>query len=406
MGCALATGVIPLIIMSDEIQIIGVKECLNNSKELLDSAKILFEKEKFNHSYHFVTLALEEIGKSELVLINQLPPVKAKKYTKGHLDDHIKKLFWAFFGPMFGEEVITKEYLENIEGLAKKIHNTRIQGLYVDVEDDSLSIPQNIDLKEDTQKLIHLVESRLNYELYVNQYSVYQAEPEILNWFIAATDDDEKRKGIMSHNSMKKLVELGNVKEWIKWLKQLYDNADEENKKFLEIELNRKTNNKEMNVFKWRVKYRIFSDSHQIKQKELNSWNEYFPYIKLYDVPDKKHKQELLVEIYAPRSIHITKVFSYCWLIQRTFLVAINIGTIGFFWWTIPKYRSKFYDTAYDLENKAPFEMQINPILKIDWRKDVLSADELKRVALCFTQIPKIKVDEKENPINYYFGGI
>ncbi|MCJ7647683.1 MAG: AbiV family abortive infection protein [Candidatus Lokiarchaeota archaeon] len=393
--------------MRDEIKIIGVEECLNNSRELLESAKILFENKRYNHSYHLVTLALEEIGKSEIVLIDQLPPVKDRnKSYKGHLDDHIKKLFWAFFGPMFGAEVITKESLENTEGLATKIHNQRMQGLYVDVENDVLSIPQNIDLQEETKRLISLVESRLDLEIYQKQFTTYQAEPEILQWFISATDDDEKRKGIMSHNSMKKLVELGNVKDWIKWLKELYEKADEDNKNFLETELKKEVDINKMNEPKWKVKFRLFSDSHKIKQKELNEWNEYFPYIKLNNVPDNKHKQEILVEILAPKSVHIKQVFNYCWLIQRTFLLAINIGTFGFFWWDIPKYRNKFYESAYDIENKAPFEMEIRPALKIDWRKDKLSSNELKMIALCFSQIPKIKLAENENPFNYYFGGL
>jgi AbiV family abortive infection protein len=393
--------------MNDEIKIIGVKECLYNSKELLESSKILYENGKFNHSYHLVTLALEEIGKTEIILISQLPPTKESQFNhKKLLDDHIKKLFWAFFGPMFGKDILTKESLESTEGLATKIHNSRIQGLYVDLDEDTISIPQNIDLSEETKKLIDLVETRLDFEIYKNQYVIYKADPEILHWFMAATDVDERRKRIMSHSSMKKLVEFGDVKEWIKWLKKLFDNEDEENKKMLESELNRRTSKKDKKKLKWKIKYRLYSDSHKLKQKELNDWNNYFPYIKLHNIPHKKRKNELLVEIIAPKSIHMSQLFNYCWQIQRYFLIAINIGSSGFFWWDIPKYRNKFYESAYDIENKAPFEMIINPTLKIDWQKGTLDAKELKSVAFCFSQLPKIITDDKLNPTNYYYSGL
>lgn len=393
--------------MSDEIQIVGVTECLNNSKELLESAKILFENKKTNHAYHLATLALEEIGKSELVLISQLPSTKNKEaFTKKYFDDHVKKLFWAFFGPMFGEELLTKDSIENTSGLAKEIHATRMKSLYVDVTENEVSNPQKIDILKETESLIKLVEARFNLENYQKQFTVYKSNPKLLQWFVTATDDDDKRKRILNSSSMKKLVEFGDVKEWIKWLKELFENAEKENRKFVESELNKSFDQNENEKPKWKIKYRLYSDSHTIKQKELNEWNKNISSIKLQAVSDKKHKQELLVEIISPESVHIKKLFHYSWMIQRTFLLAINIGSLGFFWWDIPKYRSKFYESAYDLERKTSFTMEVSPKLKIDWKKGALSENELKQTMVCFSQIYKIKTEDNVNPTNYYFGGL
>jgi hypothetical protein len=38
--------------------------------------------------------------------------------------------FWALWGPSFGRELITAEQIEERRGLARRLHNTRLAGLY------------------------------------------------------------------------------------------------------------------------------------------------------------------------------------------------------------------------------------------------------------------------------------
>ncbi|MBM3713551.1 MAG: AbiV family abortive infection protein [Actinobacteria bacterium] len=393
---------------SEKKNIVGVKECIYNAIDLLESSKILFNNNKYHAAYHLATVALEEIGKSELILIHQLAPKEgAKEWTENQLDDHVKKLFWSFFGTLFGNKKLTTELLENTKGLAQHIHDTRLKGLYVDIIEGVVSFPQNLDYKSECEKLLHIVESRLNLKLEENKYSTYENDSILLPWFLKATDDQEKRKFIIGSKSKEKLAELGDTREWIGWLKNEYDKADEESRKLLEKELALQIPNDEENIPKWKVKFRLYSDSHSIKQKNLNEWNKYRSWIQLTAVSDKKHKNEILVDIIAPKVVKVDRVFMHCWYVARLFTVSLNIGSLGFFWWDLPKFRNKYYEKAFDIENNAEIRMEIRPSLKIDWRKDILTENDMKNIAICYSQILKMGLNNDENnPMNFYFGGL
>lgn len=388
--------------------LVGVKECIDNSKYLLESAQLLFKAKKYNPAYHLATLSLEEIGKSELIQIYQLSPKDDdREWSENQLDDHVKKIFWAFFGQLFGHQKLTKDLLENTKGIAQHIHNTRLKGLYVDVSKDIVSVPQNLDLKDDAEKLVNLVDARLKLQIERNKYSSYKNNSVLLPWFLKATDDDEKRKFIMGSKSMEKLAELGNAHDWIKWLKSEYDKADEENKKILEQELNKQIPTQEQHHPKWNIKFRLYSDSHSIKQKNFREWNKLNSWIQLKPVPDRKHRNEILAEIILPKSVKLDNVFIQSWYIMRVFTLSLNIGSFGFFWWDLPKHRNKFYEKAFDIENNTDIRLEIIPSLKIDWNRDVLSEGDMRNTAICYTQILKLGLDRNdENPINYYFGGL
>ena len=51
------------------------------------------------------------------------------------------------------------------------------------------------------------------------------------------------------------------------------------------------------------------------------------------------------------------------------FVVALNIGSCGMFWWYAPEFTSQFYESLYDIENKAPFEMRAGPSPAPVWEK-------------------------------------
>jgi len=57
--------------------------------------------------------------------------------------DHVGKLFWCFFGGNFLAEQITAEGLAGMKNLARRIHDTRLAGLYVDQSEEGLSVPKD-----------------------------------------------------------------------------------------------------------------------------------------------------------------------------------------------------------------------------------------------------------------------
>ena len=57
-------------------------------------------------------------------------------------DDHIKKLFWAIWGDVFGKRPDAKE-IEQLRGTATIIHNNRLRGLYVEVGAENFISPKD-----------------------------------------------------------------------------------------------------------------------------------------------------------------------------------------------------------------------------------------------------------------------
>ena len=95
----------------------------------MKAAELLLAQNLCNIVYHLGALALEEIGKSEIVGVMHAAKVRKGQVSDRHLDDHVRKLFWALWGPSFGHQLISGTQLEAYRGLATNIHETRLQGL-------------------------------------------------------------------------------------------------------------------------------------------------------------------------------------------------------------------------------------------------------------------------------------
>src|SRR5262245_11398872 len=95
----------------DEVEKIS-KACREHARDLLRGALRLKEENLPHLAFHLAVLALEEIGKAGLVVVGHI----AQKHEDGawpgkHASDHIKKLFWAIWGPTLGVERTTKEQI-------------------------------------------------------------------------------------------------------------------------------------------------------------------------------------------------------------------------------------------------------------------------------------------------------
>jgi AbiV family abortive infection protein len=93
----------------DEKTIAAMKACIDHARALLDSARAVQAANYPNVAYHLAALALEEIGRRELIGVQSLaarrpdPPA----WTAKHTQDHIKNLFWCFFGGAFAYQRLT-----------------------------------------------------------------------------------------------------------------------------------------------------------------------------------------------------------------------------------------------------------------------------------------------------------
>jgi len=379
-----------------------IEACKVHARDLYRGAQELREQGLPNLAYHLGTLALEEIGKAQLIGMQAMSKRdESSSWFDKQLDDHIKKLFWALWGPMLRRRPDMKE-IEALRGLASTIHENRLRGLYVPSTAVGFIAPRDAVSKESLDGLMNLVEARIGMEPPTPSGEYGPEDLELIQWFSSVSDDPEKRKFLFNSGSFEKMAELG-AREWLRWLKNSLDEADAQARAALDKELKRtEPAGAEALEEKWQLKIRLVSQSHSIRGKDLKPWNERVTWIKLF--PAKKN--ELIVEFRLPKIIPLQGVWWMGFGYANAFVAALNIGSQGFFWWYLPSHISEFYESLVDLENKIQATIGRSPVLKIGWPNAVLDSAALDRVLLCFAMMPQPDDREAHVPFNHYMAGV
>ena len=256
--------------------------------------------------YHFSALALEEIGKIVQSFIS-LSPINAEKGEKSSFlesDNHIQKLFWALWSPGRMSESHKPEQIELCRKLSREIHQCRLAGLYVDWSATAgVSIPKNVIPKDRAGYLLDVTQSRVSLATMEEARVPDEREKLLMRWFIRAVMDEEKAKLIFSRKSLDKLSELHEGGPWIEWLYEQFEDAQLEAQALLKKELERtEPQGAARSKPKWKIKLRVQSPSHSIRQAELNWFNATGEYIRLDRGRDST---ELLITMALPSAISI-----------------------------------------------------------------------------------------------------
>jgi AbiV family abortive infection protein len=390
-----------------EKTLIAMQACVTHARDLLTAAKAVMASGQPHIAYHLATLTLEELGRRELIALrvvaskSEVPPAWPEKHTQ----DHVKKLFWCFFGGGFLANQLNKEGFVEATDLAERVHSNRIAGLYVDAADDGIGIPSDAIVPEHAEALVKLAEVRLKMaELEQPRGEIQPAEAELQQWFLRATEDREKQRQVLSKPSLDKLAELKSPRAWGLWLKEQFEKAEREGREMAEAELKRSQNLPIKGAAaKWKFRIRILSASHSIRPKVLSEWNSKVRWIKL----SSNQKNELLVEFTLKDNVPVEALWFFGWGLARQFVVALNIATRGFWWWRLPEQISRYYDRLEDLQNKSRFVVERSPALKVNWGENrVLSATELAHLTVCFVCLPGPDKRDQHAPYNYYVGGL
>jgi len=383
--------------------------CINHARDLLRAANATAADGLPHIAYHLATLAIEELGKRELIGVHKLREKHHQDpggFALGKLDSHTHKLFWAFFTAEFGREKLTRHSLEQMRKLAEVIHSKRLGGLYVDVAPDSLQIPaKNVDPQE-ARELIDLATTRLEMAAAEKPRDhIPDEEREMQQWFLEAAEKPENQKRFFGSRSMEKLAEFKDARAWARWLRDEIEREQEEGRHWLQEELARKRPASGTEKKKWKIRIRLLSASHSIRGKEFNRWNDTVEWMKLSAVSGKKDQFFLDLELLD--SVPVNALWYFGWGLARHFVTALNIGTMGFFWWRLPEQISRYYDYIDDLQTKGRLKLERSPILKVDWGANrVLTAHDLDVVAQAFAAIPRPNEREQHAPYDYYIGGV
>ena len=382
--------------------------CLANAKELLNSAKLLEGKNNAHIRYHLAVLAMEEVGKAGMFLADYVSSTLRKDNTEitYSIDDHVKKLFWAIFSPFIETKRLTKEDFEVNNRFAKDIHERRKESLYTNPYNPLL--PQDRMTEEEANNFVSLCDKRIEMEMSVEIADVpEESKLDDLRWFLGSSEDHEKRQFIFSNFSLDKLADLKDVYGWIKWLRQEFTRTEEETRRILQQELEKGLiEGDEGHEPKWEVKFRIFSASHSIRQKALNTWNNHWDF--LMNLKSTNNSNELICEFILPKSINVRRLWDVSLGRSRDFVAALNIATTGLFWWHVDKDISHFYEKIWDIENEAEARPRISPRLSVDWGHKSLSDENLVDTQLIFGYLMKdiLSTPQKREAIEHYLTGL
>jgi AbiV family abortive infection protein len=360
--------------------------CLANAESLLNLAEENVGKGLDHIAFHLALLALEEIGKAILVTIGFTVATAdtGAEGPVGALDDHVKKIFWALWtGILFRAEKYTVEDIEHVKGLANLLHEKRLEHLYTNPENPLF--PSERQAEEDVKKLISITRPRLEVEKANKVVAEFTEQEQVeLNWFFSSLEDSEKRNQIFSKVSLDKLAEVQGGKIWINWLYNLYKENQEEMRQYAEVEIKRhRPPEVERMEPKYKMRIKIQSQSHSIRDNAFDEWNKGVEATKIYVVKKKERsnfaKSELYVDFIIPKGISPADLYDYGFFLSKSLVNSLNVATKGLFWWDLPKEIEKFYESIIDLEaSKESSKGEVGLVittgkrLKMDWEKERL----------------------------------
>jgi AbiV family abortive infection protein len=334
--------------------------CLQNAEMAINSAFTLKDQSVNHLSFHLATLALEEIGKAIIAWFNYNNAEKPEdERTIVPMDDHVKKLFWAIWWPTIGSEIPTSKQMEEHRGFASKIHALRLFGLYTD-ERDIVNGHQKI-TDDYLGGILKMVRSRLEMEK-LEEFKENEPSKE-LKLFMAYTDDEEKRRFIFGEEAQQKLIDDGDAKLWIKWLIDKFEKEDAEMDQLLDDELNREVDFSENNDFpKWKIKVKLHSAFHSIRQNILNEFNKTS---EMFNLSKGANKNTLHLEVTLSKHTTAPMLWHYGYLVTRCFIGAINIASNGVIWWNANVDLDKYYESIIDLESGKGVSAEL--VTKLHW---------------------------------------
>src|SRR5581483_7884207 len=341
----------------DHQQLKVVREvCLASAESFLSVAERELGNGVDHICFHLAVLALEEVGKSILATINHMNTAIRSEDEEigGSIDDHVKKIFWALWGGgMVRNETFTKEGIEQSRYLASTLHERRLESLYTDTR-NPLPVDQRVDDGE-ARRLVVLARARLEVEKAHELTDLKERDIEEISWFFTAVRDVDRRKEIFSKTSLAKLVEVKSGREWIRWLRDLYRKNEAEMREYAQREMQRKRpEGEEAHAPKYRMRVRIQTPSHSIRNSAFTKWNEGVQHIKLRK-SDRKDatkfaKGEMIVELTLPKGIHASYVWEHGLFVTKAVVLAFSVGTLGVFWWNVPRDPATYYIDIVDLE--------------------------------------------------------
>lgn len=377
--------------------------CLKNAEDNLRAAKELVSK-KLNHlSFHLCILSLEEVGKIFMAWMKLTHVENWDRETMNiALDDHIKKLFFAIWGPSIGRDVITKEQWEENQYMARQLHEQRLAFLYGDLEDQIPSAEKVTD--ELLSHILSFAESRYNLATVdgkVDEEAAVKSDP-LQDWFSSFINTEGKENFIFTEKAQLKLIELGDFRIWMQWLKDEHEKETATFNELAEKEINTPPpQNFETWKEKWEINFTLITPSHSIRKKDINAFNKH---PRPFSFGTGKDKHTLKVKVVLPSVFTVHILFHQAWYISKAIAAALSIATRGIFYWHVPIDTDVFYDTIIDLESKQRLKLSVPEQIKANWqsRGMVLKEQEMHMAFIVHSYFLHVHLKPDQHEVDEY----
>lgn len=380
--------------------------CLRNAEEFLKGAERHHGVGENHILFHLSVLALEEIGKIFLGWV-QLRNRDDGKPLPGMLDmeDHVRKLFWAIWGPSFMGEGFSPEQWKDYQGLATDLHELRLLSLYTGLDD---AVPNSGKITDQQAEKIysftiaHLELAKMDGELMEENPSL----PDLLyEKFLELTTVPQRRSFIFGADAQVKMIELADLRAWIRWLVEHFEAEAARLDLLMKQELARHPSAGTNFVPKWRVTVRFYTPTHTIRNSVNSIQAGYAPYIRLRALKDPSL---LEVDIDLDQVVLITQVYHSARMTSQLFVAALNIATTGLFWWQVQTDPDKYYEKIVDLESNTALSARLSGGSNWEWsqRKVPFKEEHVERTHFIFTYLCARLPSGRFEPLEHYLTGL
>ena len=226
-----------------------------------------------------------------------------------------------------------------------------------------------------------------------------------LKWFLDTINDEIGVKRISSKPFIEKYQELGgDTRAWIVWARSEFDKVSAEEKAHLQRELARVPSASGNSKPKWAIKIRLYTPSHSIRPKVLTFWNKQMGWAKLSHVGKKK---ELLLELSLANSFSVQNIYEVGLSASKLCIVALNLGSLGFFWYELPRQTSRYYETIRDLDAPTMDVAVARGLGRLDdWKQGALTEKNLRHAIECIAAFGPMRDDEASPIFGPYLQGL
>jgi AbiV family abortive infection protein len=376
--------------------------CLDQSQSFIDAAERLGGVGYAHIVYHLSLLALEEIGKANMLgslMIAGHASLDAG-WIEGSLESHLRKLQWAVWSPMVRMDPAD---FEAARQFAERAHSLRLASLYVDAKANLTDPPPSkMARPEDAEHVLSMARVRLDYEL--KRGTPSGKVDDLTKWFLDSMADPNQSRLLLSQPFRARFEAMNcDARAWAQWARGEVARLDQEARETLQAELARPGAPKEAAKPRWRANASVYTPSHSLRSKVLARWNERIKPVQLVWSGKKDHfTLQITLHDNDPlpalpgRLAHLAKLVLAC----------LNIGSIGYFWFERPGFEQKMFKDVRDLELNRRLAIEGRESFWGDGRAVVLTTEHIDHAIHCMMAFAPLSEVEAEPIFKPYFDGL